>query len=97
MKSFITSRGRDYIARLIMKENIIDRIIRVQTDGIVLDEEHDFSNNIYYPIPEQKTTGRIRFYNVNNYYHVCSICKNEYRYRNAHICPTISDSDSDYV
>jgi len=90
MKPFITSRGRDYIARLIMKENIIDNIIRVQTDGIVLDKQHDFSNNIYYPIPEEKCTGQIKFYNVNNYYHVCSQCKNEYRYRDGHVCPITS-------
>ncbi len=90
MKPFITSRGRDYIARLIMKENIIDNIIRVQTDGIVLDKQHDFSNNKYYPIPEKKSTGQIKFYNVNNYYHVCCQCNNEYRYRDGHVCPITS-------
>jgi hypothetical protein len=90
MKPFITSYGRDYIARLIMKENILHKIVRIQTDGLVLRENHDFSNNKYYPINEDKTTGNIIFYNVNDYFHICDKCKLEYKYKIGHECKIIT-------
>ena len=58
IKSFLTAYTRDYVGRMILKEKIHDKIIRIHTDGIVLSEPHDFTLD-YKPIPEAKTTGKI--------------------------------------
>jgi hypothetical protein len=80
IKSFVTAYARDYMGRLIIDEKIHDNIIRIHTDGIVLNIEHNFKNEIYKPIPEAKTTGKIFWVNTNKYYHQCSKCQNFYKY-----------------
>ena len=67
IKPFLVSYCRSYVADLIMKENILDNVVRIHTDGIVLNKQHDFTHLKYYPKPEDKTTGKIIFKSVNNY------------------------------
>ena len=50
-----------------MTENILDKVVRIHTDGIVLNKEHDFTHIKYHPTPEDKTTGKMIFKNVINY------------------------------
>ena len=67
MKPFITSFARCKTARTINDNNLIDNVIRIHTDGIVLDKEFDFSKYNIEIIPEDKTTGKFEFININNY------------------------------
>eukprot|EP00981_Chlorochromonas_danica_P014915 scaffold9409_cov333-Ochromonas_danica.AAC.1 len=58
---------------MISSHDLEKNVIRVQTDGIVLNEKVDFAmleGLKYYPKPENKTTGLIKFYNLNSYYHI---------------------------
>jgi hypothetical protein len=67
LKPFLVSYCRSYVAELVMKENLLDNVVRIHTDGIVLNKEHDFTHLKYYPKPEDKTTGKIKFSNVIKY------------------------------
>ena len=67
IKPFFTAFQRNFIGQMIIDENIIDKLIRIHTDGIVLKDEHDFTHLNYYPNPEDKTTGLILWYNCNLY------------------------------
>lgn len=83
IKSFITAYTRDYIARLIIKEKIHDKVIRVYTDNITLTEPHEFTTMEYVPISEKKTTGKIYWKSCSTYFFHCSQCNQFYKY-----CPT---------
>jgi hypothetical protein len=65
---------------IILSNNLDDNVIRLCTDGIVLNKEYDFSQMDYYPKPEAKTTGLIKWHHVNSYFHYCPKCKEEYKY-----------------
>ena len=65
IKPFLTSYGRKMMGDFIIQENIIDNIVRVQTDGLVLSSQKDFSHLPYYPKPEDKTTGKYTWYSIN--------------------------------
>lgn len=69
MKPFLLALSRNIIGELIIATNTIDKVIRIHTDGIVLNEEFDFKTLglTYYPIAEDKTTGLIKWTNVNCY------------------------------
>ena len=67
LKSFITSYARCKTARAITDNNLINNLIRSHTDSVVLDKEFDFTNYDIDLIPEDKTTGKIEFINVNKY------------------------------
>lgn len=67
LKPFLVSYCRAFVGKMIMKENILDNVIRIHTDGIVLNKQHVFTHLKYYPTPEDKTTGKIIFKNVMNY------------------------------
>jgi hypothetical protein len=69
MKAFLLSIGRNIVGDLIIESNILENVIRINTDGIVLNKPFDFStiNNSYYPKLEDKTTGFIVWENVNAY------------------------------
>jgi hypothetical protein len=60
------SFARNYVGRLILDNGLIDNVIRIQTDGMVLNKPFDF-NGDYIPIVEGKTTGTIFWNNVNKY------------------------------
>ena len=63
LKPFLTSYGRNKTARVALR--MIDHVIRIHTDGLCFDKPYTVkSENL---LPEDKTTGHIRFKNVNNY------------------------------
>jgi hypothetical protein len=66
LKPFMLSFARNYVGRLILDNGLIDNVIRIQTDGIVLNKPFDFKGD-YIPIIEDKTTGTIFWNNVNKY------------------------------
>jgi hypothetical protein len=63
IKSFLTSYGRNKVAEL-AKHNI-ENVIRIQTDGVVFDKEIKINDPLL--IAEFKTTGSIKFDNLNSY------------------------------
>ena len=80
MKPFLTEYARLYIFNFISDYGLASDVIRIQTDGIVFKTKYDFSEITYAPIAEDKTTGNIKFYNLNSYFHVCKRCKAEYKF-----------------
>jgi hypothetical protein len=69
LKCFMLSLSRNIIGELIINNNIIDKVMRVHTDGLCLTEEYNFTEE-YSPKLEDKTTGIILWENVNRYYKV---------------------------
>lgn len=67
LKSFFVSFCRAHVGDLVISEDLINKVIRIHTDGLVFTEPHDFTHLFYYPIPEDKTTGEIVWENVNRY------------------------------
>ena len=67
IKAFLLSVSRNVVGELIMDNKLLENVVRINTDGIVLNQEYDFSDLPYYPKPEDKTTGLIKWNNVNNY------------------------------
>jgi len=63
LKPFITSFGRNKTG--IMAHIDIKNVVRIHTDGIVYTTPQIFYDSSF--IPEDKTTGRIEFKNINNY------------------------------
>ena len=63
LKPFITSYGRNKTARIALR--MIDNVIRIHTDGICFNQEYKTKSECL--LPEDKTTGHIRFNNINNY------------------------------
>lgn len=59
-------------------------IVRIHTDGIVFDKlfEFDKMGLDYYPKPEDKTTGLIKYKNAVYGFHICSKCNGEFSYKN---------------
>ncbi|RZK47815.1 MAG: hypothetical protein EOO99_12180 [Pedobacter sp.] len=75
LKPFLTSYGRQFMGRLIIKENLLEKVIRVHTDSVTLTEEYDFTNgkefsydkrSTYYPKPEAKSSGVVTWYSLCN-------------------------------
>jgi hypothetical protein len=64
LKPFLVALSRYHMCNVILKHKIINNIIRIQTDGIVFNKEVEFKGD-YAPLPEDKTTGMITWYNVN--------------------------------
>jgi len=88
MKPFITEYARLYIFNFISEHGLANNVIRIQTDGIVFKKKYNFNQLIYPPISEAKSTGYIKFYNLNSYFHVCKSCNIEYKYckNTTHVC-----------
>jgi len=63
LKSFLTSYGRFKISIVIMED--VDALIRCQTDGVVFNKKMQL--NYERLIPEDKTTGLIKWSHVNKY------------------------------
>lgn len=61
IKPFLSSLARVTIEEIALKN--YDHVIRIQTDSIVFDQP--FEHNIEGLIPEEKTTGLIKWYHVN--------------------------------
>jgi hypothetical protein len=88
MKPFLTEYCRLHIFNFISENSLADQVIRIQTDGIVFKKKYNFDAIPYAPIPEAKSTGYIKFHNLNSYYHICKKCNAEYKYDKnvVHLC-----------
>ena len=84
IKPFLTAFGRLKIMKFIHKCDIEKSLVRIHTDGLVFNKPIDFEkyNLNYYPMPEDKSTGKINYHNSLYGYHVCPICHSEFRYKN---------------
>jgi hypothetical protein len=69
MKIFLTEYARNYVFYMINENNLQDYVLRCHTDGIAFNRPIDFTSMglDYCPIPEEKSTGKIIFHNVNSY------------------------------
>ena len=90
IKPFLTEYSRNYVFNMISEQKLEKYVVRIQTDSISFTRQIDFNKRglKYVPIPEQKSSGRLIFYNVNTYFHVCTQCGCEYKYvkDKAHLC-----------
>ena len=90
IKTFLSEYSRNYMLTMLTENNLEPYVMRIQTDGICFSKPIDFPSMglNYYPIPEKKTTGKIKFYNINYYTHCCDKCNAEYKYdkHNEHKC-----------
>ena len=88
IKSFLTAFGRNYIRKLIIENKLYKNIIKCQTDGIILDKPFEFSNDVYNPISEDKSTGSLYFVSLNEVYHKCQNknCENFFKFKNTKFC-----------
>jgi hypothetical protein len=91
LKPFLLSLSRCNIINLILENKEIEKsIIRIHTDNITLSQEFDFkkAGYTYYPIKEEKTSGRIYWKSSNTYFHICDKCNTKYKYDKniIHIC-----------
>ena len=80
IKPFLLASVRQYMTAIILNNNLDENVIRLCTDGIVLNKEYDFSHEDYFPKPEDKSTGLIKWHHVNKYFHYCPVCKQEYKF-----------------
>lgn len=87
LKSFIISSVRNYMTKIILENSLNKNVVRLCTDGIVLNKEYDFNNGKfdYVPLLEDKTTGYIKWYHVNDYKHVCKKCGEEWKYNKKYV------------
>ena len=84
LKPFLTACVRQFIMNYSIKNDIVDDIVRCHTDGIMLRNPKEFCKKInkgVVPIPEAKTTGLLKIYNSQRYFHVCNVCYSEYKYK----------------
>jgi hypothetical protein len=82
IKMFLTEFSRGYIFNMISSNDLAGNVLRIQTDSISFNQPVDFPSMglDYFPIPEGKSTGHLKFYNVNSYFHVCPTCNFEYKH-----------------
>ena len=64
IKASLTSFARIKTARIALMK--LDKIVRIHTDGLVFNEPFNYKN-IYGLLPEEKSTGLIKWINVNTY------------------------------
>ncbi len=64
LKSWITAHRRNLLGETALKVGL-DKVIRLHTDNLCLTEPFDFQDKNF--IPEDKTTGLIKWKNVNAY------------------------------
>lgn len=89
IKTILTASVRNFIMNYAIKNEIIDKIVRIHTDSYMLNSPHIFhlpknlckkTKEMIKPKEEDKSTGYIIIRNSQNYFHICKKCKNEYRY-----------------
>ena len=88
IKSFLTAFERNYIRKLIIDNKLYNNIIKIQTDGLILDKSYNFSKDVYNPILEEKSTGSLFFVSLNEIYYHCQNknCENFFKYKNSYFC-----------
>ena len=68
LKGWLNSYCRNRIAEFAMID--IDSVIRIHTDSVSFRKKQEVDNKLFKL--EDKTTGLIKFKNVNNYHHICN-------------------------
>lgn len=90
IKPFLTEFARGYVFNMLSSQDLAKHVCRAHTDGICFNRPINFPalKLDYYPIKENKSSGMLKFYNLNCYYHVCGDCDTEYSYdkKNPHKC-----------
>jgi hypothetical protein len=107
LKPFLVSYGREFMGRLLISRKLVDKVVRIHTDGFSLTEAHDFTkmktlNNCklhgYGPSFDVKSTGHILMHHLNHYHHLdskkhCRFCEGQSVLSNAFsISPTPSST-----
>lgn len=67
IKPFLTAYSRRYVAEFILNNIDLKDVVRVYVDSVCLLKDYDFTKLKYYPITEQKSTGKIIFKNLRDY------------------------------
>lgn len=67
IKPFITAFVRCKVFKAILDNDLLDNVIRIHTDGIILNKEFNFDIYDAELISEEKSTGKIQFKNINDY------------------------------
>jgi len=89
IKQILTASVRNFIMNYAIKNEIINKIVRIHTDSYMLSSPQEFNvpknkckrtNEIIKPKPEAKSTGYIKIYNSQRYVHICKKCNVEYKY-----------------
>jgi hypothetical protein len=82
IKPFLIAQGRNRILKLIMKHNLINKVVAIHTDRITFNEDVNFEtlDEKYFPTHEDKSSGLIRFDNSVRYYHICKKCNKDYKF-----------------
>ena len=65
IKAFLTSLARIQIAKVALHD--LKHVLRIQTDNVVFTQPQDFGDKFPTLLPEDKTTGKITWHNVNHY------------------------------
>ena len=95
IKTILTSSVRNLMMNYAIKNEIINKIVRIHTDSYMLTSPHIFhiprnickrTNEMIKPNPENKSTGYIKICNSQRYVHVCKNCNKEYKYSENHTC-----------
>lgn len=95
IKTFLTASQRNFMLSYAIKNNITENILRIHTDSYMLNKEVNFrtklnktsENKILAPKPEDKSTGLIKIYNAQRYFHICGKCSLELKYKD-YLCHT---------
>ena len=83
VKPFITSYGRIKSGKLALKD--LKNVLRVQTDNVTFLKEHKEFESDELKL-ESKTTGKMKWSNINRYYQRCKDCKTYYNPKYDHEC-----------
>ena len=67
IKPFLTAYARRQIAEFVLQENLINDLVRVQTDSVTLTKEYDFTHLPYYPKLDLTHTGSLTWLSTNSY------------------------------
>jgi hypothetical protein len=90
IKPFLTEFASGFVFNMLSSNDLAKDVCRVHTDGVCFRRPVNFQalKLDYFPIPEDKTTGTLKFYNLNSYVHVCPECEVEYSFdkKNPHTC-----------
>lgn len=86
IKPFLTEFSREFVFNMLSTHDLAKDVVRIHTDGICFKRPINFPalKLDYFPIPEDKSTGTMIFYNLNCYYHVCTECNAEYPFDKDH-------------
>jgi hypothetical protein len=84
LKTFLTSFARLKIMKVILENDLLENVIRIHTDCITTNIPYDYSKkckNGYFALPEDKTSGLMKYHNAMRGFHICEKCLLEFQYK----------------